>query len=115
MSLEQTVQYDSGYDKLPENATPLQKMQYEVGKEFMKGINNSQMNDVLMKYGLTAEKVIRFEVVVNLDQMREPNNAAIPESEMQSALKAIPAEELKLASCCWCWTRNRCVPCNSIC
>jgi hypothetical protein len=101
MNLEQKPEYDSGYGDLPENATPLQTMQYEVREEFMKGINNSQMNDILEKYGLTGERVIRFEVVLDLDQMREAKNTAMSDSEIQSALKAIPAEQLKLAGCCW--------------
>jgi hypothetical protein len=109
MSLEQTAQYDSGYDKLPENATPLQKMQYEVREEFMKGIHDSQMKDILKKYGFAGDKVIRFEIVVDLEQMRKVENTAIPESEVESALKAIPAAQIKLAACCWYWP---CVCCR---
>jgi hypothetical protein len=115
MNLEQTPKQDNGYGELPENATLLQKMQYEVREEFMKGINNSQMKDVLDKYGFTGDKVIRFELVVDLEQMRETHDVLIPESEIESALKAIPAERLKLASCCWCPRCPCCVSCNGFC
>jgi hypothetical protein len=111
MNLEQKPEYDSGYGDLPENATPLEKMQYEVREEFMKGINNSQMKDVLEKYGFTEKGVIRFELVLDLDKMRETNNSAIADSEIQSALKAIPAVQMKPASCCYSLACGCCVSC----
>jgi hypothetical protein len=111
MNLEQTSKQDNGYGELPENATLLQKMQYEVREEFMKGINNSQMKDILKKYGFTGDKVIRFELIVDLDQMRKVENTAIPESEVETALKAIPATQIKLAGCCWYWPCFCCIQC----
>ncbi|NJL61245.1 MAG: hypothetical protein HC903_04715 [Methylacidiphilales bacterium] len=110
MNVEQTPQCDGNDGKLSENATPLQKMQYEVQEELMKCINNSQMKDIFEKHGLT-EEAISFEVLFDLHQMRSQHNTAIADTEVQSALKAIPATQIKLASCCWSWICRCCVQC----
>ncbi|RUT03586.1 hypothetical protein DSM106972_052250 [Dulcicalothrix desertica PCC 7102] len=95
------------YGPLPEDATKLQQFQHAVLQEFMKALDNSQMDEILKSYGLTAEKVIRFDAVIDLNKIQRMG-VALSDQEMQQSLEQIPGEELKLLSCCWC---GRCCPC----
>lgn len=95
------------YGTLPEDATKLQQLQHDVLQEFMKALDNSQINEILKGYGLTADKVIRFDAVINLNTMQSMG-VAFSDQEMQQSLEKIPGEELKLFSCCWCGRCCRC-------
>ncbi|MBW4604161.1 MAG: hypothetical protein KME29_32480 [Calothrix sp. FI2-JRJ7] len=106
--LESNTYPDAGFGTLPEDASKLQQLQHDVLQEFMKLLNNSQMDDIVKRYGLTADKVIKFEAVINLNKIQSMG-VALSDQEMQQSLKQIPGEELKLFSCCLC--NGRCCPC----
>jgi hypothetical protein len=86
----------------------LQRLHEEMHEELMKAINNSEVCDVLEKYGLTADKIVKFQVILDLYKIQNMSDS-LGDPEIQASLRAIPGEELVLAACCWCGTR--CCPC----
>ncbi len=109
MTLEQ-LQSD-GYGQLPENATKMQQLQHELGQEFMKVLDNSQIGKILENYGFTADNIIKFQAVLDLHKIQQTNDA-FSDQEMRSALENIPGAGLTLLSCCWVTSPIvRCVPC----
>ncbi|BAZ40057.1 hypothetical protein NIES4101_60180 [Calothrix sp. NIES-4101] len=105
MNLEEMPKHQNDcYGELPEDATALQKMQYEIREEFIKGINNSAVSKVLEKYGLTAKKIIRFELALNLRELRQQQETLTEsDAKIPEGLTEMAGEEIKLASCCLCF------------
>lgn len=99
MTLEQ-LQSDDGYGQLPENPTKIQQLQYELGQEFMKALDNSKVNDILEAYGLTGEEVVKFKTVIDLHRIQQ-TSTIVNNQEVQTALKDIPGFDLSLFSCCF--------------
>ncbi len=100
MILEQLQSDDSyGEVQLPENPTKIQQLDYELGQEFIKALDNSKVNDILKAYGLTGEEVVKFKVVIDLHKAQQTSDAS-SNPEVQTALKEIPGFDFTLLSCC---------------
>jgi uncharacterized protein YpuA (DUF1002 family) len=79
----------------------LQQLQEEVKQEMLKALNNSQLNDVLQKYGLTSGGFVKVQCTLDLTQLQLSN--ADESQQAMELLQAIPDAQsipVKLFSLC---------------
>ena len=91
----------------------LQQLQDEFASAMSEALNNSNLKELLEKYGLLDKNAMSIKLVVDTNYVNSSLNADTePQVQFKSALGASSTNELDLVSCCACSDGGVCCPCT---
>ncbi|MBE8986094.1 hypothetical protein [Nostoc sp. LEGE 12450] len=79
------------------DAQILQQIQDEIQQEMREIIKNSNLNNVLEKYGISGENILEVHCTVNLDKIQ--NSHIVDKQRVQNFAVAIPHNKIALKGC----------------
>lgn len=82
------------------NAT-LQQLQKETAFAMMESLNDSKFSDLLAKYSLLENGVVKIKCEINKNKIQS-NQAKNMDLELKDALDQIPESQVVLLDCCMC-------------
>jgi hypothetical protein len=87
----------------------LEKLQQEIASAMKETLDNSKFSDLLAKYGLLEDGVVKIKLGINKNKILEGRTLGM-DSQLIEALGEIPENEFVLLNCCICTSRLCCLP-----
>ncbi|MBN4001741.1 hypothetical protein [Nostoc sp. LPT] len=79
------------------DAQILQQVQDEIQQEMHEIMKNSNLNNVLEKYGISGENILEVHCTLNLDKIQ--NSHVVDNHKVQNFVAAIPCNKIVLKGC----------------
>jgi hypothetical protein len=79
----------------------LEKLQQEIASAMKNTLDNSEVSDLLAKYGLLENGIIKIKLEINKNKILEGLTQNI-DSQLIEALDEIPEKEFAILGCCFC-------------
>ncbi|OKH43488.1 hypothetical protein NIES2101_30355 [Calothrix sp. HK-06] len=95
------VTVDNSNDETTMANATLQQLQKEVAFAMMETLNDSKFTDLLAKYSLLENGVVKIKCEINKNKIQS-NQAQNMDLELKDALDQIPESQVLLLDCCMC-------------
>lgn len=79
----------------------LEKLQQEIASVMKETLDNSEVSDLLAKYGLLDNGVVQINLEINKNKILEGRTQGI-DSQLVGALNELPENKFVLMACCLC-------------
>ncbi|OYD94657.1 hypothetical protein CDG76_14770 [Nostoc sp. 'Peltigera membranacea cyanobiont' 210A] len=80
----------------------LQNLQKEIQQEFIKNLKKANFGEILEKYGISEEKILKFQCIIDLNKIQDNSNISEKHKTKDFTEKALFQRPNKIVELDWC-------------